>query len=129
MAVILSSPKNSAMFCSLCNLSITKPIVVTNATLPQNPDSSSSSSSSSPQQTNLPRSKKPSLGPTNSTTSSPPNKLPRRPPQPSIMQIERALGAGSFRDGEPDLKYTHADFSLLFLSHNCLASSKSLSEF
>ncbi|KAI5394517.1 hypothetical protein KIW84_061244 [Lathyrus oleraceus] len=93
------------MFCSLCNLSIIKPIVVTNATLPQNPDpSSSSSSSSSPQQTNLPRSKKPSLGPTSSTTSAPPNKLPRRPPQPSIMQIERALGAGSFRDGEPELK-------------------------
>lgn len=31
------------------------------------------------------------------------------------MQIERALGAGSFRDGEPDLKYIHAAFSLLAL--------------
>ncbi|CAK8570390.1 unnamed protein product [Lathyrus sativus] len=90
------------MFCSSCNLSITKLIVVTTATLPQNSDSSSSSSS--PQQTNLPQSKKPSLGPTNSTTSSPPNKLRQRAPRPSIMQIERALGAGSFRDGEPDLK-------------------------
>ncbi|CAI8605471.1 unnamed protein product [Vicia faba] len=91
------------MFGSLSNLSITKPMVVTNATLPQNSDSSSSSSSS-PQQTNLPQNQKLSLGSKNSTTSSPPSKLRRRPPQPSIMQIERALGAGSFRDEEPDLE-------------------------
>ncbi|XP_058724469.1 probable NAD(P)H dehydrogenase subunit CRR3, chloroplastic [Vicia villosa] len=89
------------MFCSLSNLSIPKPIVVTNASLPQNPDSSSSSSS--PQQTNLPQNQKPSP--------SPPNKLRHRAPQPSIMQIERALGAGSFRDGEPDLK-TEKDFDV-----------------
>ncbi|PNY06155.1 hypothetical protein L195_g002617, partial [Trifolium pratense] len=64
------------------------------------------SSSSSPKQTNLPRNQKPSLGPTNSANSLPPSNLRRRPPQPSYMEIERALGAGSFRDGELDLKYT-----------------------
>lgn len=76
---------------------MTKPIVA-NANLPQNPDSSSSSSST-PQQLNLPQNQKPSsLAPT--------NRLRRlRPPQPSITQLERAVGAGSFRDGEPELKY------------------------
>jgi len=98
---------HSAMFCLCNNLSITKSIVITNATLPQNPDSSPppSSSSTSPKQTNLPQNKKPSLGSKNSTTSLPPNKLRRRPSPSSLMQIERALGAGSFRDGEPDVKY------------------------
>jgi hypothetical protein len=86
---------------SLCNLSITKPIFITNATLPQNPDSSSSS----PKQTNLPQNKKSSLGPNKSVNSLPPSNLRRRLPQPSIMEIERSLGAGSFRDGEVDLKY------------------------
>ncbi|AES59915.1 hypothetical protein MtrunA17_Chr1g0160901 [Medicago truncatula] len=95
------------MFCLCNNLSINKPIVVTNATLPQNPDSSPPpppSSSTSPKQTNLPQNKKPSLGSKNSTTPLPPNKLRRRPSPSSLMQIERALGAGSFRDGEPDFK-------------------------
>ncbi|XP_073223333.1 uncharacterized protein [Cicer arietinum] len=79
-----------------CSFSMTKPIVA-NANLPQNPDSSSSSSST-PQQLNLPQNQKPSsLAPT--------NRLRRlRPPQPSITQLERAVGAGSFRDGEPELK-------------------------
>jgi hypothetical protein len=85
----------------LCNVSITKPIFITNATLPQNSDSSSSS----PKQTNLPQNKKSSLGPNKSVNSLPPSNLRRRPPQPSIMEIERSLGAGSFRDGEVDLKY------------------------
>ncbi|KAK2453461.1 hypothetical protein P8452_01047 [Trifolium repens] len=84
----------------LCNVSITKPIFITNATLPQNSDSSSSS----PKQTNLPQNKKSSLGPNKSVNSLPPSNLRRRLPQPSIMEIERSLGAGSFRDGEVDLK-------------------------
>lgn len=103
-----SKSTHSAMFCLCNNLSINKPIVVTNATLPQNPDSSPPpppSSSTSPKQTNLPQNKKPSLGSKNSTTPLPPNKLRRRPSPSSLMQIERALGAGSFRDGEPDFKY------------------------
>ncbi|MED6169659.1 hypothetical protein PIB30_023211 [Stylosanthes scabra] len=37
-----------------------------------------------------------------SSSSSNTRKLgPRRPPKPSVIQIERIVGAGSFRDGEP----------------------------
>ncbi|KAJ1425387.1 hypothetical protein SESBI_11100 [Sesbania bispinosa] len=77
------------MFC------LAKPIVA-NATIPPNPDSSSSSQ----QQINTPNPnrKPPSLG---ATKPFPRNRLPRRPPQPSVIQIERVVGAGSFRDGEP----------------------------
>lgn len=85
-----------AMFCS-CYHSITKPIVANSTHPPQNPDSSS------PQQISIPQ--KPSLDSPNAKNSLPRNTLRRRPPQPSVMQIEQAVGAGSFRDGEPNPRY------------------------
>ncbi|KAG5038033.1 hypothetical protein JHK82_018849 [Glycine max] len=72
------------MFC-LSNLSTIKPIVA-NATLPQNNDSDQT---------------KPSI-PVPATKSLPRrNRLRNGAPKPSVMQMERIVGAGSFRDTEP----------------------------
>ncbi|XP_061357322.1 probable NAD(P)H dehydrogenase subunit CRR3, chloroplastic [Gastrolobium bilobum] len=82
------------MFC-LSNLSISKPVVA-NAALPQKSSHSSSSSSSPEKQTNAPKPTKKTI------TSLPRNKLRGGPPPPTVIQIERIVGAGSFRDGDPD---------------------------
>ncbi|KAF7808668.1 putative NAD(P)H dehydrogenase subunit CRR3, chloroplastic [Senna tora] len=86
------------MFC-LSNLSsVSKTLAQAN--LPQT--NSSSSSSSPPLRSNDPN-PKPPLGSSKSIS------LPRRkkrnpsppPPRPTVIQIERIVGAGSFRDGQP----------------------------
>lgn len=73
------------MFC-LSNLCINKTVVA-------------QKSDPSPEQTNV--APQPSLHPTKTITHSSSNKLRHRPPHPSVIQIERVVGAGSFRDGEP----------------------------
>ncbi|KAK7273875.1 hypothetical protein RIF29_14939 [Crotalaria pallida] len=79
------------MIC-LSNISINKTIIAS-ATLPQKSDPSS------PKQTNAPQ---PSLSATKTvTTPSSKNKLRNGPMRPSVVEIERAVGAGSFRDAEP----------------------------
>ncbi|CAL0318479.1 unnamed protein product [Lupinus luteus] len=81
------------MFC-LSNISTNKTFVA-HATLHQKPDLPS-------QQTNVPQ-PQPSLNTTKNikSPSFSKNKLSQRPPNPVVIQIERAVGAGSFRDTEP----------------------------
>ncbi|XP_027361975.1 probable NAD(P)H dehydrogenase subunit CRR3, chloroplastic [Abrus precatorius] len=74
------------MFCISNLSSMAKPIVA-NATLPQNTDS---------EQNNVP---KPPLAATKSSPRA--NRLRNGPPKPSVMQMERVVGAGSFRDSDP----------------------------
>ncbi|XP_068504044.1 uncharacterized protein [Phaseolus vulgaris] len=43
------------------------------------------------------------------------NKVPNEPPKPSVMQMQRIVGAGSFRDTEPlPLPFQHATVMDLF---------------
>ncbi|RDX82387.1 putative NAD(P)H dehydrogenase subunit CRR3, chloroplastic, partial [Mucuna pruriens] len=74
------------MFCLSSNLnSVTKPIVA-NGTVPEKSDSEQSKGPvAAPATKSLPRR----------------NRLRNRPPKPSVMQMERMVGAGSFRDTEP----------------------------
>ncbi|KAE9605314.1 hypothetical protein Lalb_Chr10g0095991 [Lupinus albus] len=98
------------MFC-LSNISTYKTFVA-HAALHQKPDN--------PQQTNAPQ-PQPSLNTTKSikTPSFSKNKFSQRPPNPIVIQIERAVGAGSFRDTEP----RHA---LLFHSLDVVDKKKSV---
>ncbi|KAK7308701.1 hypothetical protein VNO77_42326 [Canavalia gladiata] len=70
------------MFC-LSNLSCMSKSIVAKATLPQNSDSEQSNASKPP----LPRINR--------------KRLRYGPPRPNLMQMERVVGAGSFRDSDP----------------------------